>query len=66
MQKYCDLHKENTFDFMPITFYVEIADASRDSAINNSLQSFAQFYQSLEINKEKMAGLHENLVRQLY
>ena len=30
MQKFCDLHKENTFDLMPITFFVEISDASRD------------------------------------
>lgn len=30
MQRFCDAHKENTFEIMPITFFVEISDASRD------------------------------------
>ena len=34
MQRFCDLHKENTFDIMPITFFVEIPDASRDQLVN--------------------------------
>ena len=37
MQKFCDLHKENPFDFMPITFYVDMQDASRDSSILQAL-----------------------------
>jgi len=31
MQKHCEITKENTFDFMPITFYVEVTDPTKDS-----------------------------------
>ena len=37
MQKFCDLHKESPFDFLPITFYIEIQDASRDAVIAQAL-----------------------------
>lgn len=30
MQKHCEQTKENTFDFMPITFYVEVQDPSKE------------------------------------
>ena len=33
MKKFCENSKESPFDFMPITFYVDMQDASRDSAI---------------------------------
>ena len=33
MQRFCDLHKENTFDLMPITFFVEIPDATKDHIV---------------------------------
>ena len=33
MQRFCDLHKETAFDLTPITFFVEISDASRDNLV---------------------------------
>ena len=66
MQRYCDLHKENTFDLTPITFFVEIPDASRDQLVNQALQPFATLWQSLEANKDKLVKLKEQLIRQLH
>ena len=66
MQRFADLHKENTFDLMPITFFVEIADATKDSMVTQALQPFTNLYQSLEINKEKLNKLKEQLIRQLH
>lgn len=57
MQKFCDIHKENTFNMMPITFFVEISDATRDQAIHHALTPFTQFYQLLETNKNGMDKL---------
>ena len=37
MQKFCDIHKENTFDLMPITFFVEINDPNRENHLNQAL-----------------------------
>lgn len=34
MQKFCDQHKENPFEFMPITFYVEFSDPHKESIYN--------------------------------
>lgn len=34
MQKFCDQHKENPFEFMPITFYVEFTDPNKDNIYN--------------------------------
>ena len=30
MQRFSELHKENTFELMPVTFFVEIPDATKD------------------------------------
>ena len=54
MQRFCDLHKENTFDIMPITFFVEIPDASRDQLVNQALSPFVTLWQALEANKDKL------------
>ena len=40
MQRYSDLHKENNFDLMPITFFVEIPDASKDNLVTQALSGF--------------------------
>lgn len=34
LQKYCDLSKENIFDLVPITFYVEIHDLDKTNHYN--------------------------------
>ena len=66
MQRFSDLHKENTFDLMPITIFVEIPDASRDQLVNQALQPFVTLWQALEANKEKLQKLNEQLIRQLH
>lgn len=63
MQKYCDLHKESAFDLMPITFFVEIADASRENLVTQALAPFVTFWQALEANKDKLTKLKETLIR---
>ena len=57
MQRFCDLHKENTFDLMPITFFVEIPDATKDHIVTQALAPFATLWQVLEANKLKMEDL---------
>lgn len=66
MQKFCDTHKENTFDLMPITFFVEIPDASRDQLVTQALTQFEALWRSLEANKDKLTKLQETLIRQLH
>lgn len=57
LQRFCDAHKENAFDLTPITFFVEVPDASRPASIAAALQPFTQLYQALEANKDKMEKL---------
>jgi len=66
MQRFCDMHKENTFDLMPITFFVEIPDASRDQLITQALTPFTTLWQTLEANKNRLAALKLQLIRQLH
>jgi len=57
MQRFSDLHKENTFDLMPITFFVEIADASKEHLVTQALTPFATLWQTLEANRAKLDEL---------
>ena len=41
MQKFCETIKESPFDFMPVTFYVDIRNPNKDTAIMQSLQPFS-------------------------
>lgn len=66
MQRYCDSHKESAFDLMPITFFVEISDASRENLVTQALAPFATFWHALEANKERLFKLKETLIRQLH
>ena len=63
MQRFCDLHKENTFDLMPITFFVEIPDASREQLVTQALTPFATLWHTLEANKNKLDNLKQTLIR---
>ena len=51
---------------MPITFFVEISDASKEQHVTQALSSFVNFWQALEANKEKLGKLKETLIRQLH
>ena len=66
MQRFSDQHKENTFDLMPITFFVEIPDATKDLLVTQALAQFTTLYQALETNKDKLIQLKEQLIRQLH
>ena len=66
MQRFCDLHKESAFDLMPITFFVEISDASRDHLVTQALTPFVTFWQALEANRSNLFKLKETLIRQLH
>ena len=60
MHRYCEQIKENVFDLMPVTFYVEIADLS-PQGYADSMKQFTQFYQNLESNKETLKELTDRL-----
>ena len=51
MQKFCDSIKENVFDIMPVTFYVEMPNVQKETAYNQALLPFINYYQALEDNK---------------
>ena len=40
LQKYCESHKENIFDYTPVTFYVEILDPNKDAVYQQVMQPF--------------------------
>jgi hypothetical protein len=44
MQKFCDTLKENVFDYLPVTFYVEIPNYSKDNAYNSALSPFITYF----------------------
>mmetsp|Transcript_6491 Transcript_6491/g.10439 ORF Transcript_6491/g.10439 Transcript_6491/m.10439 type:complete len:93 (-) Transcript_6491:1859-2137(-) len=44
MQKYCDLQKENVFDYMPVTFYVEMPNVQKETAYNAAMLPFVQYF----------------------
>ena len=51
---------------MPITFFVEVPDASRDQIVTQALTPFVTLYQALEANKDKLEKLRKTLIRQLH
>ena len=65
MQKFCDQHKENPFEFMPITFYVEFTDPHKENIYSQAMQPFFQVYHTLEANKNKLHKLKDQLMKQL-
>lgn len=48
LQRYSDANKENVFDTMPVTFYVEISDPNKEQSYQAAIYQFAQLYQVLE------------------
>jgi len=66
LQRFCDQNKENTFDYTPITFYVEFSDPSKENVYNSAMQPFFQLYHTLETNKSKLTALRDQLIRQLH
>lgn len=44
MTKFCDNQKENVFDLLPVTFFVEMADLNKENAYNSALQPFIQYF----------------------
>jgi hypothetical protein len=61
MQKYCDLHKENVFDFLPVTFYIEMPNIQKENAYNSAMQPFLQYFQVLEEHKVIIHELKQEL-----
>ena len=64
MTKFCDNHKENVFDMMPVTFFVELADLNKEIAYNSSLQPFMQYFQTLEENRTAVNNVKNQLEEQ--
>lgn len=44
MQKYCDLGKENVFDYLPVTFYVEMPNVQKEQAYNQAMAPFISYF----------------------
>ena len=44
MQKLCDLNKENVFDYLPVTFYIEMPNVQKENAYNSAMQPFIQYF----------------------
>ncbi len=65
VQKHCELHKENPWDYLPVTFYVEITDLQNPLLYNQALNPFIQCYQSLEQTRAQLGELKEKLIAQL-
>ena len=59
LQKYCDLYKENIFDIVPITFFVEVPDLEKTNQYNQAIQPFIQYYTALEENKNRIEEIEE-------
>lgn len=63
LQKQCDLQKENVFDYVPITFYVEMPDVSKEAAYNTSMQPFINYFHALEENKAAIKQVKQQLMQ---
>ena len=63
LQKQADLHKENVFDITPITFYLEVPNVTKESALNQAMLPFLQYYQALEDNKHIIPEIKVELAK---
>ena len=63
MQRYCEANKENTFDLMPITFFVDISEPQSKYSVTNALQPFINVWQALELNKQNLQKLRDQLIQ---
>lgn len=50
LQAYAEMNKENVFDFLPITFYIELKP---NGNLENAMRDFTAFYKVLEQSKTK-------------
>lgn len=48
LQNYSEQNKQNVFNFIPITFYIEINPSKPNGQIKNAIHKFAAFHKALE------------------
>jgi len=51
LSRHAESLKENVFDIIPITFYVEISDPTKEQSYMQAMSSFHQYYNILENQK---------------
>jgi len=56
LQTYSEFSKENVFNFLPITFFIEINPTKPNGQLQNVIHKFSKFYKVLEENKSIVTG----------
>jgi len=52
LQTYSEINKENVFNFLPITFYIEVTREKLNGQLNNLIHRFSTFHRMLEAKKK--------------
>ena len=60
MQIASEVAKENVFNLMPITFYIELDEGKLEQSINYSLQSFESYFNLLLENAKLAEEIDKN------
>jgi len=58
LQTFSEINKENVFNYIPITFYIEVNTTSHNVHLSTVLQNFTCLFLALESNKEQIGMLH--------
>jgi hypothetical protein len=53
LQIFSEINKENVFNFLPITFFVEINPEKAQQQLGSALQSFSHFFQVIDSKESK-------------
>lgn len=53
--------RENVFDYMPVTFFLEIDNSLSTKVFNAAFMPFTSFYYALEDNKKKVQKFYSKL-----
>ena len=63
MRSYCESIRENVFDMVPVTFYVEVHDFYNNYGA--AIQPFYQYFKSLEQHKTQYNAMKAKLIEEM-
>jgi hypothetical protein len=64
LQRFSEQQKENVFDILPVTFYIEMSDPTVSTIYQQSMQQFTDYWRTLETHRSHLKDMHLQLLQQ--
>jgi hypothetical protein len=57
LQRFSEQQKENLWDMIPVTFYIEMSDPTVSTVYQQSMLHFTQFWQTMEQHRSQIRSM---------